>query len=54
MLPILRRFARNEQGATAIEYTMIASLIAVAAIASMRSVGNKVSTVLSNVAGAMT
>jgi len=54
MLPILRRLARNEQGATAIEYTMIASLIAVAAIASMRSVGNKVSTVLSNVAGAMT
>ncbi len=32
-----------------IEYTLIASLIAVAAIASMRSVGDKVSNVLGNV-----
>jgi pilus assembly protein Flp/PilA len=53
MMPIFRRLAKNDRGATAIEYTLIASLIAVAAIASMRSVGNKVSNVLSNVAGSM-
>jgi pilus assembly protein Flp/PilA len=53
MLAIFHRLAKNDGGATAIEYTMIASLIAVAAIASMRSVGNKVSNVLSNVAGSM-
>lgn len=40
---------KNTQGATAVEYTLIASLIAVAAIASMRSVGGKVSNVLGNV-----
>lgn len=53
MLPILHRLTKSDRGATAIEYTLIASLIAVAAIASMRSVGNKVSNVLSNVAGTM-
>ena len=54
MLSIFRRLAKDQRGATAIEYTLIASLIAVAAIASMRSVGSKVGNVLNNVAGAMT
>ena len=54
MLSLFRRLAKDQRGATAIEYTLIASLIAVAAIASMRSVGNKVGNVLNNVAGAMT
>jgi len=53
MLSIFRRLMKNEQGATAIEYTLIASLIAVAAITSMRTVGNKVNGVLSNVANSM-
>jgi pilus assembly protein Flp/PilA len=54
MLTILRHLATCDRGATAIEYTLIASLIAVAAIASMRSVGNKVTNVLNNVSNAMT
>jgi len=54
MFSIFRRLARDQRGATAVEYTLIASLIAVATIASMRSVGSKVSNVLSNVATAMT
>jgi len=54
MLSMFRRLVRNEQGATAIEYTLIASLISVAAIVAMTSVGGKVSNVLSNVANAMT
>ena len=53
MLSIFRRLMKNEKGATAIEYTLIASLIAVAAIAAMGSVGTKVNGVLSNVASAM-
>ncbi|MFI5001009.1 MAG: Flp family type IVb pilin [Reyranellales bacterium] len=52
-MSIFRRLMKNEQGATAIEYTLIASLIAVAAIASMRAVGGKVTNVLGNVANAM-
>ena len=54
MLSIFRRLMKNDQGATAIEYTLIASLIAVAAIAAMRSVGGKVTNVLGNVSNAMT
>ena len=53
LLSIFRRLAKDQRGATAIEYTLIASLIAVAAIASMRSVGNKVGNVLNNVSHAM-
>ena len=50
MLSIFRRLMKNERGATAIEYTLIASLIAVAAIAAMGAVGTKITTVLQNVA----
>ena len=53
MLSFLRRILRNERGATAIEYTLIASLTAVAAIAAMTSVGTKVNAVMSNGASAM-
>ena len=50
MKNLVVRFAKCESGATAIEYTLIASLIAVAAIVAMGSVGTKVNGVLSNVA----
>ena len=53
MLSVFRHLMKNDQGATAIEYTLIASLISVAAIAAMGKVGGKVSNVLNNVAGAM-
>ena len=48
MLSLFRRLMKNEQGATVIEFTLIVSLIAVAAIASMRSVGGKLSSVIGN------
>jgi pilus assembly protein Flp/PilA len=51
---MFRRLMKCTEGATAIEYTLIASLIAVAAIASMRTVGSKVNNVLTNVSNAMT
>jgi pilus assembly protein Flp/PilA len=54
MLSLFRRLMKCAEGATAIEYTLIASLIAVAAIASMRTVGGKVNNVLTNVSAAMT
>jgi pilus assembly protein Flp/PilA len=54
MLSIFRRLMKSEQGATAIEYTLIASLIAVAAIVAMQNVGGKVQNVLNNVATTMT
>ncbi|WP_421999048.1 Flp family type IVb pilin [Reyranella sp.] len=53
MLSLFRRLMKNTEGATAIEFTLIVSLIAVAAIASMRSVSGKVSNVLSSVTNAI-
>ena len=50
MLSIFRRLMKSEHGATAIEYTLIASLIAVAAIVGMTNVGTGIQTVLANVA----
>ena len=40
---------RDEQGATAIEYGLIAALIAVAAIAAMSSLGNELGTTFNTV-----
>ena len=49
----LRKIIRNSKGATAIEYGLIAALIAVAAITAMTSVGTKVGNTFNNVSGKM-
>ena len=54
MLSIFRQLMKNSDGATAIEYTLIASLIAVAAVVAMGKVGGKITNVLTNVSNAMT
>jgi pilus assembly protein Flp/PilA len=43
------KLIRNTKGATAIEYGLIAALIAVAAIAAMSSVGSKLGDTFNNV-----
>ena len=43
------KLVRNERGATAIEYGLIAALIAVAAITAMTSVGSKLGSTFNNV-----
>lgn len=45
----LRAILKNSKGATAIEYGLIAALIAVAAIAAMSSLGNNLSKTFTNV-----
>ena len=47
------KLIKNEKGATAIEYGLIAALIAVAAITAMTTVGSKLSTTFNNVAGSL-
>jgi pilus assembly protein Flp/PilA len=47
---VLRRLLRDENGATAIEYGLIAALIAVAAIAAFRLVGTNLSSIFNTVA----
>jgi pilus assembly protein Flp/PilA len=43
----------NSKGATAIEYGLIAALIAVAAIAAMQSIGTKLGTTFNNVSASL-
>src|ERR1700741_1225607 len=43
------KLLKNEEGATAIEYGLIAALIAVAAIGAMQGIGNKLNTTYNNV-----
>jgi pilus assembly protein Flp/PilA len=47
----IKSFLQNESGATAIEYGLIAALIAVAAIAAMSALGTKLSGTFNNVSG---
>ena len=48
-MAILARFVSNDDGATAIEYALMASLIALFIIAAVQTVGTKVSTVFTEV-----
>jgi pilus assembly protein Flp/PilA len=49
----VRKIFTNKKGATAIEYGLIAALIAVAAIAAMQGLGNQLKTTFNNVSSNM-
>jgi pilus assembly protein Flp/PilA len=49
----LSRFARNQNGATAIEYGLIATLIALVIIRAVESVGTSLDKTFASVAGAL-
>jgi pilus assembly protein Flp/PilA len=51
MQNIMTKLLRDENGATAIEYGLIAALIAVVIIGAATTVGNNLSTTFSTVAG---
>ena len=52
-MKFIKKLARNEEGATAIEYGLIAALIAVAAITAMSSLGTQLSTTFNKVSNSM-
>ena len=49
-MKIIKKIFKNEDGATAIEYSLIATLIAVAAITAMTSLGTNLTTTFNKVA----
>ncbi|HZZ23402.1 MAG TPA: Flp family type IVb pilin [Roseiarcus sp.] len=53
MLRSIKNFAADESGVAAIEYALIASLIAVFIIVAVQSVGTKVSTVFNEIASTL-
>jgi pilus assembly protein Flp/PilA len=52
-MSFIRKFIKNDKGATAIEYGLIAALIAVAAISAMKGVGTTLNSTFSNVSTQM-
>ena len=53
MFAVFSNLLRNESGVTAIEYGLIAALIAVAAIGAMGTVGGKLSSTFTDVANSL-
>jgi len=50
-MTFFRKLIKNNKGATAIEYGLIAALIAVAAVGAMSSLGTKLGNTFNNVNG---
>ncbi|NIJ16120.1 Flp family type IVb pilin [Sphingobium vermicomposti] len=48
-MQFIRKMLKNEKGATAIEYGLIAALIAVAAITAMSNIGTKLTNTFNKV-----
>ena len=48
-----RKFLRDEEGVTAIEYALIASLIAIAVIATVTLVGNQLNSVFTKICNSL-
>jgi pilus assembly protein Flp/PilA len=53
MFKLIRCFAENEDGATAIEYGLIAALVSVAAIGALTAMGNSLSTMFNTVSSSL-
>ena len=52
-MKVIKQLFKNEDGATAIEYGLIAALIAVAAITAMGSLGNNLSNTFTEVSNSL-
>ncbi len=52
-MTFFRKMLKDSKGATAIEYGLIAALIAVAAITAMGTVGNKLENTFNNVSNSL-
>lgn len=50
---MIRKLCKNEKGATAIEYGLIAALIAIAAIVAMGALGNALTSIFNLVANTL-
>lgn len=47
----VRKFMRDETGATAIEYSLLASVLALAVVAGARAIGTSLSTTFPKISG---
>ncbi|MFP5258896.1 MAG: Flp family type IVb pilin [Acidobacteriota bacterium] len=54
MLTAITKFIRDEEGATAVEYGLMAALIAAVIITAVTNIGTNLSTVFEGIAGKLT
>ncbi|MEX3957643.1 Flp family type IVb pilin [Trinickia sp. EG282A] len=54
MASVIRRFIKEERGVTAIEYALIAGLVAIAIVTSLGTLSSSLSTAFTNIAGYIT
>jgi pilus assembly protein Flp/PilA len=52
-MSLIRKLFRDSEGATAIEYGLIAALIAVAAISAMSGIGTKLNSTFNNASASL-
>ena len=52
-MQLIKRFIQEEDGVTAIEYALIAALIAVAIVATVTALGGKLNTVFTSITTAL-
>lgn len=53
MLSLFRCMARNNTGATAIDYSLIAAIVAVAGVSALHAIGSKTTTVMNTIGNAL-
>ena len=53
MMTLLKRFANDDSGATAVEYGLIAGLISVIILGALTKIGTKLNTKFTNISGAL-
>ncbi len=53
-MPMIKQFFKDENGATLIEYGLLAVLISVAAIVAMQTLGRNISNDMTSVGGSLT
>jgi pilus assembly protein Flp/PilA len=53
MLSLISRLLRDQEGVTAIEYALVASLISIVAVTLMRTIGTSFNTTYSNIASSL-
>ena len=53
MTNLISRFAKDQSGATAIEYGLIAGLISVIILGALTQIGTKLNTKFTNISGAL-
>ena len=54
MINVIRKLIKDESGATAIEYGLIAALVSVAAIGALTAMGESLNTMFMSVSNALT